>query len=403
MIPEVWRSGGVTIIDPPAIPPAEATAELVIESIDGGLIKGWARAIGRIAPVQIEIWLGGIRAGFAEASRFRSDLFAAGLSHAHYGFSCRLKPGTPLRGEMELRDAGSNQVLASRSLMFGNAVAAAAVQPIETVLTGLQTWATGDFDRGFGVLELERNRSLLGDRLFAGHLRRFILGRWPDAQELQRDRSDLERSSSNDLARRLAATAAGRSCPSPYDRAFPFKITPYDPVRREPAQRLGPVKRLHASDYLASARLVSAPWDSPHEQFSHDAQQGMLLCHPPPRGITLLRLQQFAERGPLQVQLRASIGNAQSHAVEFALVLAGEDTQDHDVLAQLTQSRHEWQRIGWGSSRNLQVQFDRIDQPAKLYLATRMAPDAANNYFAWAHFSNLRWDRQPLRPAMLHS
>jgi hypothetical protein len=142
---------------------------------------------------------------------------------------------------------------------------------------------------------------------------------------------------------------------------------------------------------LASATLVSLPWDDPNSQLRYDEPRRRLLCHPPASGPTAAKIEHLAMTGPTHARVRVSVDHPNSHPIEFAFVIARDGEDDGAPMARFQSAAGDglkWFRVCCGAHRLLETDCDVGLGPGILYLGARMAAGAPN-HFAWAHFSDL--------------
>ncbi len=339
-----------------------------------------------------EIWLDGVFLGRIAAVSFRPGLLAAGIGHGHYGFHFQIKSDHPPHGMLELREAATNQILTRRRLTGAGAAPASAVQTVESLLGLDGQWRWTDLWSAAAAFDFESDLRTHGDRRFVAVVFWFLRARWPSEDEYAECLGNLRRRvwSARALFLHVLGGCDARhrqsSPPSPYDGGFPFRMHEHD------AAAGATVPAVDFANCLAAADLVSPPWPEKFPELKFDDKTRRLLCHPPAHGITLAVINHIVAAAPCQIRLLASLDHARSNPVEFAIVLAPKDASDHEMYHQLLAregSDAQWHRLASGESRTLLADRDAGADPVKLYVATRMATDAQNNYFSWAHLSSL--------------
>jgi len=397
---EFWDRAGGAIEQELFQPSAEVPPEAHIDHIDpAGILRGWARDPAGREPAVIEIWLNGALVSRAIAGRFRQDLLLAGIGHGHYGFTSRFpaRSAAP-QSVIELRHAGQKAVLLEHRLATHAVPANPPIQTVESLVAVSSGWSISDIIAHLEVLELERNLAARGGAWLVAMIFKFLLARWPTPQELSRLSADLgqHRLSANEcfiaVVNSEERQGLNAPLPGPHDAGFPFKLGRREnlanssiPLRKQPAN--GAVMAL-----LPGAVLVSPPWQENYDQLRYDPAGQYLLCHPPPSGSTVARLGGLPASGPVQAQVRVSVGNQLSHPIEFAMVILRGDLGGDAIMLWLQTARPEdigWQRVAAGADRILCAISGAGPGAPQLYIATRMATDSPNHYYAWARFSNL--------------
>jgi len=367
-----------------------------------GLIEGWARGFAHARPVELLFRLDGVQVGSACAASFRKDLLVAEIGHGHYGFRCQIRAGVALRGKLQVREAGSELVLAELQLaVAGHAVAGAArARSVESLLSRSTHWTMADVGIGIEALELEENRSRWGDRRFIAMVYKFLLGRWPCPTDYEFFRRELRRGAMSAVGVFTTIFDGeerknnGIAPTSPYDGRFPFRLSSERPIAADAGSIASLATYYHEAntDYLAEATLMTGQWDDASPQLQYDEPLKRLLCHPPAEGVAVAKIEGFSVTGQSHLRVRASVDHALSQPVEFAMLLARADAGEDELLARfqgIAEDTIKWYRVAGGAYRLLEADCEAGPGPAKLYIGTRMAAGAPNHSFAWAHFSDL--------------
>lgn len=150
-----------------------------------------------------------------------------------------------------------------------------------------------------------------------------------------------------------------------------------------------------APDKLARAALENAD----EVKFAFEAVQALIperavSCHPPAFGMTVARLPDACPARALRVSAHASVDNAKSREVEFALVTAADGTRARALLSGDMQPAAGESFSGWVKVSPLAKKAvnafisTSVAQPQDIFVATRMF-EAGNHDFAWAKFKDL--------------
>ncbi|MBC7801314.1 MAG: hypothetical protein H7Z10_11885, partial [Gemmatimonadaceae bacterium] len=84
-----------------------------IDSVEHGIVRGWAAAAGTPAPVGVELLIDGLPFAEAPANLHRDDLLQAALGTGHHGFRLPIPPDffDAQPHDVAVRIAGSDHVL----------------------------------------------------------------------------------------------------------------------------------------------------------------------------------------------------------------------------------------------------------------------------------------------------
>ena len=376
--------------------PENPAAEAYIEALDeAGAIKGWARSFQDPAPLWLEAWFEGERLGAGLAASFRHDLLLAGIGHGHYGFQFHISGLGGRQGVLRLRVACSDAILAEKQVRARGESSAA--RTVESLLDPTAGWSLAQVTAHCETLDLAQNLAAQGGRRFVAGVHRFLLGRWPRDDEYGEFHREfrLGRLTAGDYFILIAGSAEAKnrrvSLVSPHHPEFPFTLRASD-KRSAADETAGIPKVVDAATGLPQARLLSPRWEEDCDQLHFDEHTRRLLCHPPPRGYALAKIDNLPARGTVRAQVRVSVGNARSHPIDFAFIALPGDDSDLAILALLEGADPRgaiWRTASFGADRILQAECAAHGSGATLYLATRMAAGSRDHYHAWAHFFNL--------------
>jgi hypothetical protein len=153
-----------------------------------------------------------------------------------------------------------------------------------------------------------------------------------------------------------------------------------------------PVSLLVTAENVLDLRIGDAPLVS----YDHDRRG--LLCHPPLTGLTLGRLASLPWERLEGVIARVVVGNFKSAKIEVGMVLT---EMSADAVHQRLCRRRPgsstsfvfsgWQSAAYGSDLLLEVHSHQplLTHRLNLYFASRLAPTAETNDFAWVYFTDI--------------
>jgi hypothetical protein len=199
-----------------------------IESLSpDGIVHGWLRDTGYVAPSHIQVLHGDRLVAEAMASVFRPDLLRAGHGHGHYGFAARLRyplPPGPCGVALHLPRHGSSAPMALHVPPL------APPQPVtvERLLAPEPGWTVADLLAAPACLDADANFRRMGAPRFVDALYRFVFDRWPSKAEARLHTDNLLRCrlTPQDLLVDLLASGEradlGPDLISPFDPLYPF-------------------------------------------------------------------------------------------------------------------------------------------------------------------------------------
>ncbi len=120
------------------------------------------------------------------------------------------------------------------------------------------------------------------------------------------------------------------------------------------------------------------------------ADQGYILCHPPPFGLTIARIPNALRPNAMSVRATVKVDNAQSGAILFAIAVSNDSRE----IAKLTSGdASDWNWSGWkrldaSEFDYIEVQIKTLQAGSDIYLITKMEVEGSNA-FAWAKFGQI--------------
>jgi hypothetical protein len=199
-----------------------------IESLSPtGIVQGWLRDTGSVAPCHIQVLHAGALIAEAMASVFRPELLRAGHGHGHYGFAACLRrplPPGPCGVALHLPRHGSTAPMALHVPPLDPPQRVT----VEKLLATDPSWTVADVLAVPSCLDAEANFRRMGAPRFVDALYRFVYDRWPSKAEAKLHADNLLRSrlTPQDLLVDMLDSGEradlGPALISPFDPLYPF-------------------------------------------------------------------------------------------------------------------------------------------------------------------------------------
>jgi len=210
-----------------------------VESLTAdGIFAGWLRDTEATTPTTLQVRHANVQVAEAVARSFRADLLQAGHGHGHYGFAARLRvPLPPGPADFELFLPRHNQAVRLRLAV--PALAPASAAPVERLFGQTFAWSVPALRKHPGCLALAAQHAAMGTARFVDVTFRFVLRRYPEAEEATVYRLALDQLRLSPEAFLLELLDGrerrdlGDALASPWDPELPYNaVPPARPARR---------------------------------------------------------------------------------------------------------------------------------------------------------------------------